>query len=157
MWIWKYIQANKHLDKRRIQPLADSIFVATMTILILEIKMPSGLGSKELQKYFLDHILPDLLIYVVKFSTLGIFWIGSHFITMYSWKPMPSIAGWISFSWWWCAGSLLQLVSSGIIDTNVSPFYFTVAIWLLRAWNYPILYYAWWKDYIKSNILVTLP
>ena len=70
---------NYRLDTKRIQSLTDATFAVAMTILILEVKVPTGLDPKELNTYFISDVFPELFIYAIGFVTLGIFWIDSHF------------------------------------------------------------------------------
>jgi len=86
------------------------------------------MGSIELQKYFLDYILPELLIYVIKFFTLGIFWIGSHFHhNVFPKTDFICSCLNVLFLMMICRIPF-EVVFSGIIDTTVSLFFFSVAI-----------------------------
>ncbi len=67
------------LTKARIEALADGVFAIAMTLLVLDLKVPS-----------VDHANPGLLLpallaqwpkyfsYVISFFMLGIYWIGHH-------------------------------------------------------------------------------
>ena len=64
----------------RLAALSDGIFAVAMTLLLLELHVP----AKELINTEADfhrafvHLLPQLLVYLMIFVTLGIFWVGQQ-------------------------------------------------------------------------------
>jgi uncharacterized membrane protein len=68
--------AGKSTD--RLAGLSDGIFAVAMTLLVLGLALPaaSGLQSESALWDGLKKLLPDVLIYMLSFMTLGIFWVG---------------------------------------------------------------------------------
>ena len=68
---------------RRIEALSDGIFAIVMTLIVLQIHVPSG-PARDLVPA-LESLLPTLLTYLLTFVTLGMLWFGnrtqSHFIS----------------------------------------------------------------------------
>ena len=67
------------LDNKRVQSLTDGTFAIVMTVLILEINIPSGLTEDQLINYFYDKEISALIVFFISFILLGIFWIGNHY------------------------------------------------------------------------------
>jgi len=78
-------QKNKlSLRSIRLEALGDGIFAVAMTIMAVELKVPS-LKNQSLQA-FLDafhEVLPGLLCYAISFIVLGIMWFGHRMIFEY--------------------------------------------------------------------------
>lgn len=70
------------MPKHRIESLADGVFAIVMTILILELKLPSleGLYSDVQIWQALSKISFVLLIYFTSFTILGGYWLSHHFL-----------------------------------------------------------------------------
>jgi uncharacterized membrane protein len=63
----------------RIEALADGVFAIAMTLLVLDIKVPSAEGTlteTAMWLTFVHTVGPKLVIYFLGFMTLGIFWMG---------------------------------------------------------------------------------
>jgi uncharacterized membrane protein len=65
------------LAKSRVEALSDGIFAVAMTLLILDIKVPSVARASDLPHELLA-LWPRLLSYVISFLMLGIYWVGQH-------------------------------------------------------------------------------
>src|SRR5215831_2727940 len=77
-------QNKLSLSSVRLEALGDGIFAVAMTIMAVELKVPS-LKDTSLQA-FLDafhQLLPGLLCYVISFIVLGIMWFGHRMIFEY--------------------------------------------------------------------------
>ncbi|WP_052889201.1 TMEM175 family protein [Thermogemmatispora carboxidivorans] len=64
-------------SKDRLSALSDGIFAVAMTLLVLDIRLPDGLGSAAVPDAFLD-LLPRFLIYVMTFFLCSSYWYGQH-------------------------------------------------------------------------------
>ena len=64
----------------RLAALSDGIFGVAMTLLLLglEVPNPQRIGSGRELLHALVMKLPDLLVYLMSFLTLGIFWVGQQ-------------------------------------------------------------------------------
>jgi len=64
------------LRVNRIEALTDGVFAIAMTILVLELHLPTGSESLWAR---LGHLWPQLASYVLSFVMLGVLWIGHHY------------------------------------------------------------------------------
>ena len=64
----------------RLAALSDGIFGVAMTLLLLELHVPDKLQihSEAELRHALLPLLPNLLVYLMSFITLGIFWVGQQ-------------------------------------------------------------------------------
>ena len=64
----------------RLASLSDGVFAVAMTLLVLDLKVPSVGGGSEhaLLEALLHDVAPRLLPYAMSFLTLGIFWVGQQ-------------------------------------------------------------------------------
>jgi uncharacterized membrane protein len=70
------------LPKSRIDALTDGIFAVTMTLLVLDLRPPDGVGSD--RQAFWDKmaaLLPRLDDYLISFSVLALLWVGHQRLT----------------------------------------------------------------------------
>jgi uncharacterized membrane protein len=67
--------ASPHWDKSRMDAFSDGVFAIAITILVLEIKVPSDLNHLSRN---LEHEWPAYLAYVTSFLTIGGVWIAHH-------------------------------------------------------------------------------
>jgi uncharacterized membrane protein len=64
----------------RVAALSDGIFGVGMTLLVLDLRLPAAElvhGERQLLAA-LHSILPQLVVYLMSFMTLGIFWVGQQ-------------------------------------------------------------------------------
>lgn len=69
------------LSKGRFEGLSDGVFAVAITLLALEVRLPSGVGpSTPLagQLHALISIWPQYLVYAATFATIGIMWLNHH-------------------------------------------------------------------------------
>ena len=78
--------ANAGQSVERLAALSDGLFAVAMTLLVLDLKVPTGHAIETDQALLaaLAELAPRLVIYLLSFLTLGIFWVGqqtqlSHF------------------------------------------------------------------------------
>ena len=72
-----------HLHKARLETLVDGVFAIAMTILVLEVKVPT-ISEKYSALELLHALAHDgvvILAYFVSFSALGVFWVWHHKLT----------------------------------------------------------------------------
>jgi len=63
----------------RLAALSDGVFAVAMTLLVLDLKVPSAVESEhDLLHALLHDVAPRLLPYAMSFLTLGIFWVGQQ-------------------------------------------------------------------------------
>src|SRR5450631_226935 len=68
------------MPKNRVEALVDGIFAVAMTLLVLDIKVPQGLGlaSDTALRSKLADQSGNFRIYVISFIVLGMYWISHH-------------------------------------------------------------------------------
>lgn len=138
------------LDIKRIQALTDATFAVAMTILILEVKIPHGLSSVELSKYFREHTFIELFIYSIGFVTLGIFWIGSHFHHHHLVKT-DWVSSWLNilFLMFICIIPFSISFLKNYRHEKLSVVFYSINLLVASIFNYLMLWYAWTNKYLK--------
>jgi uncharacterized membrane protein len=76
---------NPLMSKDRLEMFSDGVFAIAITLLVLEIKIPT---HEKLEEYhglygYLMHIWPSFLGYVVGFLCIGIYWSNHHHLFLY--------------------------------------------------------------------------
>lgn len=67
------------MNTHRIEALADAIFAIAMTLLVIDLRLPTFLQPTDGQLLpALHQLVPGFLSYAISFVILGIFWIGHH-------------------------------------------------------------------------------
>ncbi|MDQ3878185.1 MAG: TMEM175 family protein [Actinomycetota bacterium] len=64
----------------RIETFSDGVFAIAITLLILELALPEGGGSRHELLDFLGRQWPSYLSYIAGFLTIGAIWINHHYI-----------------------------------------------------------------------------
>ena len=64
------------MEKNRLEAFSDGVLAIIITIMVLELKVPQGLGASDLAA--LKPLLPVFLTYVLSFIYLGIYWNNHH-------------------------------------------------------------------------------
>jgi uncharacterized membrane protein len=60
-----------------VQNLTDGIFAVAMTLLVLDIRLGAGVGSRQLGEALFE-LIPRVYSYVISFFVLALFWWGYH-------------------------------------------------------------------------------
>jgi uncharacterized membrane protein len=66
---------NHHLEPGRLVALIDGVFAVAMTLLVLDLKLPTGsddLGSA------LKQMVPGFLVYLIVFASVAGYWTIHH-------------------------------------------------------------------------------
>jgi uncharacterized membrane protein len=67
------------LKTSRIEALSDGVFAIAMTILVLNISVPTTeTVSADRLPDALRHVAPQVIVYVISFVNLGVLWVGQH-------------------------------------------------------------------------------
>ena len=66
-------------ETARVEAFSDGVFAIAITLLILELKVPRGLGVAEL-RHALVLEWPSYAAYFVSFATIGIMWVSHHWL-----------------------------------------------------------------------------
>jgi uncharacterized membrane protein len=65
------------ISKGRLEAFSDGVIAVAITLLVLDLRVPSPAGRHSLG-YNLAHMWPNYLAYVISFATIGIIWINHH-------------------------------------------------------------------------------
>jgi uncharacterized membrane protein len=57
--------------------LSDGVFAIALTLLVLDVRIPSGLNGTQLEGALHD-VQPQLFAYGLSFAVIGLFWLGHH-------------------------------------------------------------------------------
>jgi uncharacterized membrane protein len=64
------------MEKNRLEAFSDGVLAIIITIMVLDLHVPQGLGASDLAA--LKDLLPVFLTYVLSFLYLGIYWNNHH-------------------------------------------------------------------------------
>ncbi len=70
-------ESRQILSKERLQGLIDAIFAFAMTLLVVDLSVPTGLTRTELNQA-LSRLGPNFYAYVISFILLATFWVAQH-------------------------------------------------------------------------------
>lgn len=71
------------LTKSRVENLADGVFSIVMTLLVLDLKVPELADNFATDQSLMSSVValyPRYASYLIGFFTIGIYWIGHHYI-----------------------------------------------------------------------------
>lgn len=69
-----------HLLKlSRLEGLTDGVFAIAMTILVLDLRLPSGVAPADLSRVLMHDVMQRLIIYMGSFVILGTLWVAMNF------------------------------------------------------------------------------
>jgi hypothetical protein len=67
------------LSVERIQTLSDGVFAVAMTLLVLDLRVPAGIGYSDGHLWqALQHLGTTFAAYLLSFTMLGTFWLAQH-------------------------------------------------------------------------------
>ena len=81
------------MEKNRLEAFSDGVLAIIITIMILELKQPSGSGIKDLLA-----LTPTLLAYLLSFVFIAIYWVNHHLIFQRSESINVKIL-WCNIAW----------------------------------------------------------
>jgi TMEM175 potassium channel family protein len=77
---WSVLSRAGHLEYDRVLFFSDAIFAIAITLLVLEIRVPSRPGNPASE---LHAALPHIFSFGVSFVVIGLFWMGHHSLSRY--------------------------------------------------------------------------
>ncbi|MGH9702843.1 MAG: TMEM175 family protein [Candidatus Acidiferrales bacterium] len=102
------------MGKQRLEALTDGVLAIVITIMVLEIKVPSGPGLSSLAA-----VAPILLAYALSFVNVGIFW-NNHHHMLHVTQRIDGTVLWANlFFLFWM--SLVPFVIRWIDETHFAP------------------------------------
>jgi uncharacterized membrane protein len=113
------------LDRSRLAALSDGVFAVAMTLLVLDLHVPSEVAHSD--RRLLDelrHLGPPLSAYLLSFTMLGTFWLAQHTLMTLCERTDRTFA-------WWQLGFLFMVTllpfSASLLAEYVSV---AVAVWV---------------------------
>ena len=72
--------SSRGIGKGRIEALADGVFAIAMTLLVLDVKVPTVDASPDTASFAqaVWQLWPRFFVFVVSFLIAGVFWVGHH-------------------------------------------------------------------------------
>lgn len=67
--------ADRRRDPSRVEALSDGVFAIVLTILVLEIAVPTNLTSDSLRRV-LEELQPTFVAWIISFLIVGMYWVG---------------------------------------------------------------------------------
>ena len=81
------------MEKGRLEAFSDGVLAIVITIMILELRLPSGDGVGDLLS-----LLPPLLTYLVSFLFIAIYWVNHHLV-FHSVEQVDLPILWCNITW----------------------------------------------------------
>jgi uncharacterized membrane protein len=149
----QYMNFSAQLDIKRIQALTDSIFAVAMTVLILKVSVPANLTSAALTKYFFEKTFAELYVYFLSFTTLGFFWIGTHF-HHHLIVQTDRVSSWLNiiFLMLICVIPFATDFLNHHRREKLSIIFYSVNLISISLFHLSMLIYAWKKKYVKPQL-----
>jgi TMEM175 potassium channel family protein len=71
---------SEHNPNARLETFCDGVFAIAMTLLIVDIKIPSTVAVTDTDRFWLalKHITPSILAFVLSFTIIFITWVNHH-------------------------------------------------------------------------------
>ena len=66
------------LDKGRLDTLIDAVYAIALTLLVLDLKLPRMTAASQIPGALM-HMLPQIGIYAIAFSTVALLWVCHHY------------------------------------------------------------------------------
>lgn len=144
----------------RLAALSDGIFAVSMTLLVLDLRVPAAEAihsGQDLQRA-LWAISPEIVTYLISFVTLGIFWVGQQTQLNYLDRSHRSLA-WIHMVFLFAV--TLTPFSTRLLAEFIAYKTAMVAYWLNIALLGGSLYFSWncaaSLHLVKADAPVDLP
>jgi TMEM175 potassium channel family protein len=136
-------------SKGRLETLTDGVFAILMTILVFNISVPElilfaeGQHAQERLYHRFASLWPDILAYIISFTTLGVFWITHHRIfrwILYADRPLI----WINISFLMTIGFIpfSTTLLTQYLGQQISIFVYSFNAVLAGAIVYALYYYT---------------
>jgi uncharacterized membrane protein len=87
------VASGPHLSKHRIEALVDGIFAVTMTLLVIELRLPehADAGNSAQLLETLRELAPTFFSWVLSFLVLALFWTANHRLYSYVSRVDPTL------------------------------------------------------------------
>ncbi|HQU26267.1 MAG TPA: TMEM175 family protein [Acidimicrobiales bacterium] len=132
---------HEAISTKRLESFSDGVMAVIITLMALELRPPAGVSWTEI-----DHRLPNLLVYVLSFTSIAIYWVNHHHLM----RVVESISGavmwanlvllfWLSlvpFATQWVADAYRETapaVAYGFVAAGAAVTYYVLVRALLRA------------------------
>jgi uncharacterized membrane protein len=76
--LWERLAIAGNLEYDRVLFFSDAIFAIAITLLVVDIRVPSGHGRPVDAAAWLRESVPQMVGFGVSFAVIGMFWVGHH-------------------------------------------------------------------------------
>jgi uncharacterized membrane protein len=66
------------MTKDRLEAFSDGVFSISITLLVLDIKLPATVGSNQELISSIRQVAPNIMAFVFSFLVVGVFWVAHH-------------------------------------------------------------------------------
>ena len=101
------------ITKERLAAFSDGVFAVIITIMVLQLRLPSQPSFEALLQQW-----PTAISYVVSYFLIVIMWINHHFLWGFANKSTPKLIFW-NFSHMLCA-SLVPFATAWVAETRIA-------------------------------------
>lgn len=139
------------MDKGRLEAFSDGVIAIIITIMVLELKVPSGVHAAELGSLF--KLYPTFLSYILSFIYVGIYWNNHH----HMFQVVRSVNGVIMWTnmhlLFWL--SLVPFVTGWMGENDFARWPVTVygVVLIMNAIAYGLLVMALIRHHGKNSLL----
>jgi uncharacterized membrane protein len=147
----KNSDVNLWLTTSRLETLVDGIFAIAMTLLVLNLVVPTGLSalSEAAFQAQLTPLIPDLFIYALSFWLLSSFWRMNHQQFYFIERSNPTM---VRINMIWLLFVALMPFSTNLM-VNYSEFYTSNVIFQLNLFLIGFFYLLNWYYASKNNLV----
>jgi uncharacterized membrane protein len=123
--------ASREVPPNRLQSFSDGVFAIIITILVLELRAPSGGHWKDLFQLW-----PEAASYAVSYLFIAIVWVNHHHLLSYADRTTPRLI-WVNFAHLFTV-SLLPFTTAWVARTDIDgvPVFTYAAVFMLVNASY---------------------
>lgn len=143
------------MNKNRLEAFSDGVFAIAITLLVLNIKVPTkqDITNAELNQ-ILVKALPQLLSFVFSFLVIGVFWVAHHRIFSFA-KVVDTPLVWLNIVYLMFI-AIIPFPASILADNfflNSTILLYTGTLFLISILNFSILKYILHNEDVKHEAL----
>lgn len=146
------------MSKNRLEALSDAVFAIVMTLLTIEIKVPTfeNHNPSNLDLWHkLGDISPLFFAYFLSFAVLSMFWLSHHFLFHAHAKSVDRVLILLNIAYL-CFLAIIPFTSQLLgeyIHNSLAVTIYGINLLCVALLNLGMYYYAWHVDHIENGVL----
>ena len=148
------------MSKNRLEALSDAVFAIVMTLLTIEIKVPTFEGFHYLPNNAelfdkLKEITPLFSAYFLSFAVLSMFWLSHHFLFHAHAKNIDRVLILLNMIYL-CFLAIIPFTSQLLgeyIHSSLATTIYGLNLMCVALLNLAMYYYAWHVEHIENGVL----